>query len=139
MDQKANGVEPEVLSILPQARISGLQSHCRIRLSLPYGYGRPEEECPMRLMVAVAIVSTLAAPLAVPAEAQTRLPRTSPAERSTDDINRRIRQDQQILGVEQDIRSESNRIRQNVERDRLFAPRYLPPVPRAGCARGAVC
>jgi hypothetical protein len=139
MDQKANGVEPEVLSILPQARTSGLQSHCRIRLPLPYGYGRPEEECPMRFMVALAIVSSLVVPLALPAEAQTRLPRTSPAERSTKDINRRIQQDQRILGVEQDIRSESNQIRQNIDRDRLFAPRSLPPMPRAGCARGAIC
>lgn len=93
----------------------------------------------MRFMVALAIVSSLFLPLAVPAEAQTRLPRTSPAERNTNEINRRIQQDQQILGVEQDIRNESNRIRQNIERDRLFAPRSLPPVPRAGCRRGAVC
>jgi hypothetical protein len=139
MDQKANGVEPEVLSILPQARTSNPQSHCRQGFPLPYGYGRPEEECPMRFMVALAIVSSLVLPLAVPAEAQTRLPRTSPAERNTNEINRRIRQDQEILGVEQDIRSESNRIRQNIERDRLFAPRSLPPVPRAGCRRGSVC
>jgi hypothetical protein len=139
MDQKANGVEPEYLSILPQARTSRLQSHCRVRLPLPYGYGRPEEECPMRLMVALAIVSSLVLPLAAPAEAQTRLPRTSPAERNTNEINRRIQQDQQILGVEQDLRSESNRIRQNIDRDRLFAPRSLPPMPRTGCARGAIC
>jgi hypothetical protein len=76
----------------------------------------------MRFMVALAIVTILVLPLAVPAEAQ-----------------RRIQQDQKILGVEQDIRSESNRIRQNVDRDRLFAPRYLPPMPRTGCARGTVC
>lgn len=93
----------------------------------------------MRFMVAAAIVSSLVLPLAVSAEAQTRLPRTSPAERSTRDINRRIQQDQRILGVEQEIRSENSRIRQNIERDRLFAPRYLPPVPRAGCVRGSVC
>ncbi|MBQ0820222.1 hypothetical protein HPT29_007555 [Microvirga terrae] len=91
----------------------------------------------MRIVVALAIVSSLV--MAVPAEAQTRLPRTSPAERNTDAINRRIQQDQQILGVEQDIQSKSNQIRQNVDRDRLFAPRYLPPVPRAGCGRGRIC
>ncbi|WP_262268196.1 MULTISPECIES: hypothetical protein [Microvirga] len=91
----------------------------------------------MRIVVALAIVSSLV--LAVPAEAQTRLPRTSPAERSTDAINRRIQEDQRILGVEQDIQSKSNQIRQNVDRDRLFAPRYLPSVPRAGCGRGRVC
>ncbi len=91
----------------------------------------------MRFMVALAIASSFV--LAVPVEAQTRLPRTSPAERSTDEINRRIQQDQRILGVEQDIQSKSNQIRQNVDRDRLFAPRYLPPVPRVGCGRGKGC
>jgi hypothetical protein len=139
MDQKANGVEPEVLSILPQARTSRLQSHCRKGIPLPYGYCRPEEECAMRFMVAFAIVSSLALPLVASVEAQTRLPRTSPAERNTDAINRRIQQDQRILGVEQDIQSKSNQIRQNVERDRLFAPRYLPPMPHTGCGRGRVC
>jgi hypothetical protein len=91
----------------------------------------------MRIMMAFAIVSSLA--LVVPAEAQTRLPRTSPAERNTDAINRRIQQDQRVLGVQQELRSESNQIRQNIDRDRLFGPRYLPPMPRAGCGRGTVC
>ena len=93
----------------------------------------------MRFMVVLAIVSSFVLPVTVSAEAQTRLPRTSPAERSTDEINRRIQQDQRILGVEQDVQSKSNQIRQNVDRDRLFAPRYLPPVPRAGCVRGSGC
>ena len=94
----------------------------------------------MRTMVVAAIVSSLALPMAVSAEAQTRLPRTSPAERTTDDINRRIQQDQRILGVEQDVRSQSNRIRQNIERDRMFA--NPPPVPlpsrRGACPAGSV-
>ena len=54
----------------------------------------------MRFMVALAIVSSLALPSVVPAEAQTRLPRTSPAERSTNEINRRIQQDQRLLNLE---------------------------------------
>ncbi|EIM27991.1 hypothetical protein [Microvirga lotononidis] len=93
----------------------------------------------MRFMVAVAIVSSLLLPSIVPAEAQTRLPRTSPAERSRDQINRRIQQDQQILGVEQDVQSKSNQIRQNIDRDRLFAPRYIAPMPRNGCGPGRIC
>jgi len=93
----------------------------------------------MRFMMALAIASSLVLPLVVPAEAQTRLPRTSPAERRTDEINRQIQQDQRILGVEQDVQNRSNQLRQNIERDRLFAPRYLPPVPRTGCGRGRVC
>lgn len=93
----------------------------------------------MRFMVALAVVSSLSLPLAIPAGAQTRLPRTSPAEQSTDQINRRLQQDQRILGVEQDVQSKSNQIRQNVDRDRLFAPRYVPPMPRSGCGPGRVC
>ena len=92
----------------------------------------------MRLMVALAIVSTLAVPLAVPAEAQTRLPRTSPAERSTDDINRRIRQDQQLLNLEERIQMENNQIRQDIQRERLFAPRPLPSIRSGTCPRGSI-
>jgi hypothetical protein len=92
----------------------------------------------MRFVVALAIVSTLILPLAGPADAQTRLPRVSPSERSTRDINRRIQQDQRILGVEQEFQMENNRIRQGIERDRLFGPRTLPPIPRSGCLRSSV-
>ena len=92
----------------------------------------------MRFVVALAIVSSLVLPLAVPAEAQTRLPRTSPAERSTKEINRRIQQDQRLLNLEERIQMENNQIRQSIQRDRLFAPRSLPPVPRGGCPRGSI-
>jgi len=93
----------------------------------------------MRFMVALAVISCLSLPVIVSTEAQTRLPRTSPAEQSTDQINRRIQQDQRILGVEQDVQSKSNQIRQNIDRDRLFEPRYVPPMPRSGCGSGRVC
>ena len=92
----------------------------------------------MRFMVALAIVSSLILPLASPAEAQTRLPRVSPSERNSKEINRRIRQDLRYLELEQEIQSESNQIRQSMQRDRLFAPRSLPPMPRAGCPRGSI-
>ena len=92
----------------------------------------------MRFMVALAIVSSLILPLAVPAEAQTRLPRVSPSERATRDINRRIRQDQQLLNLEERIQMENNQIRQHIRRERLFAPRALPPVPRGACPRGSI-
>jgi len=84
----------------------------------------------MRLALAAAMVSSLLLPLAVPAEAQTRLPRVSPAERKTKTINRQIQQDQRLLRLEERIRMENNQIRQSIERDRLFAPRPLPPMPR---------
>jgi hypothetical protein len=91
----------------------------------------------MRFMVALAIVSSLVLPLALPVEAQTRLPRVSPSERSTRDINRQIRQDQRLLNLEERVQMENNQIRQDIQRERLFAPRSLPPMPRAGCTRGA--
>ncbi|NBJ11934.1 hypothetical protein [Microvirga arsenatis] len=84
----------------------------------------------MRLALAAAMVSSLLLPLAVPAEAQTRLPRVSPAERKTKTINRQIQQDQRLLRLEERIQMENNQIRQSIERDRLFAPRPLPPMPR---------
>ncbi|WP_201830049.1 hypothetical protein [Microvirga zambiensis] len=94
----------------------------------------------MRFMMVLAIVSSVALPVAMPAEAQTRLPRTSPAERTTDNINRRIQDDQRILGVEQDIRSQNSRIRQNIERDRMFSNPPPAPVPyrRGTCPRGSI-
>ena len=94
----------------------------------------------MRFVVALAIVSSLVLPLNAPADAQTRLPRVSPAERSTKDINRRIERDQQLLNLEERVQMDNNQIRQYIQRERLFAPRSLPPMPRAGCTRGAaVC
>ncbi|MDF2813397.1 MAG: hypothetical protein K0S56_4428, partial [Microvirga sp.] len=50
-----------------------------------------------RLMVAAAILATLA----VPAAAQTRLPRTTPAERQVKELNRSIQQEQRVLQREQ--------------------------------------
>jgi hypothetical protein len=75
----------------------------------------------MRFMVAVAVVSSLLLPLAGPADAQTRLPRTSPAERQTKEINRRIRQDQQLLNLEQQIQNENNHLRRSLDRQRMFS------------------
>jgi hypothetical protein len=92
----------------------------------------------MRFGMALAIVSSFALLPVVPAEAQARLPRTSPAERTTKEINRRIQQDQRQLNLERKIQNESNQIRQDIQRERLFAPRSLPPIPRAACPRGSI-
>jgi hypothetical protein len=70
----------------------------------------------MRFMVALAIVSSLVLPLALPVEAQTRLPRVSPSERSTRDINRQIRQDQRLLNLEERVQMENNQIRKDIQR-----------------------
>ncbi len=92
----------------------------------------------MRALVALAIVLSLVLPLAVPADAQMRLPRVSPSERNSREINRRIRQDQQLLNLEERIQMQNNQFRQDIQRERLFAPRALPPVPRGACPRGSI-
>ncbi|MBB3018071.1 hypothetical protein FHR70_001111 [Microvirga lupini] len=92
----------------------------------------------MRIMMALAVGSSLILPLAVPADAQTRLPRVSPSERAAKDINRRIREDQKLLNLEERIQMDNNQIRQDIQRERLFAPRALPPVSRGACPRGSI-
>jgi hypothetical protein len=76
--------------------------------------------------------------LAVPVDAQTRLPRVSPSERNSRELNRRIRQDLRYLELEQQIQTESNKLRHSIQQERLFAPRPLPPIPRAACPRGSI-
>jgi hypothetical protein len=92
----------------------------------------------MRFMVAFAIISSLVLPVSIPAEAQTRLPRVSPSERASKDINRRIRQDQRQLDLEERIQMDNNQIRQDIQRERLFAPRPLPSIRRGACPRGSI-
>ena len=92
----------------------------------------------MRFMVALAIVSSLILPVSIPAEAQSRLPRVSPSERASKDMNRRIRQDQRQLNLEERNQMENNQIRQDIQRERLFAPRALPSIRRGACPRGSI-
>ena len=92
----------------------------------------------MRFMVALVIVSSFVLPLSMPADAQSRLPRVSPSERASKDINRRIRQDQQLLNLDERIQMENNQIRQDIQRERLFAPRALPSISRGTCPRGSI-
>jgi hypothetical protein len=91
----------------------------------------------MRFMVAIAVVSSFLLPLAGPADAQTRLPRTSPAERQTKEINRRIRQDQQLLNLEQQIQNENNHLRHRIDRQRMFS-NPAPGVRIGRCPPGSV-
>jgi hypothetical protein len=92
----------------------------------------------MRFVAALAIVSSLILPFSMPADAQTRLPRVSPSERASKDINRRIRQDQRQLNLEERIQMDNNQIRQDIQRERLFAPRPLPSIRRGVCPRGSI-
>jgi hypothetical protein len=91
----------------------------------------------MRFMVVLAVVSSFALSLTVPAEAQTRLPRTSPAERKSEEINRRIRQDQRQLRVEERIQTQDNQLRQDIDRQRLFSTRP-PSIQNGNCPPSAI-
>ncbi len=93
----------------------------------------------MRWMVTAAVALSFALPLAAPVEAQTRLPRTSPAERKERAINRNLQQEQRQLRLEQQIQIENNQIRRNIDRQRLFSNPAPVPVPRiTTCPRGSI-
>ena len=91
----------------------------------------------MRFMVAIAVLSSILLPLAGPADAQTRLPRTSPAERQTKEINRRIQQEQRLLNLEQQIQNENNHLRQRIDRQRMFSS-PTPGVRIGRCPPGSI-
>lgn len=70
------------------------------------------------------------------AEAQTRLPRKTRSERQVEDINRNLQQDQRIRGIEQQIQTDNNRLRQNIDRQRMFD--NSPSTFRPRCPAGAI-
>jgi len=90
-----------------------------------------------RFAVTLAVASSFALPLALPAAAQTRLPRTSAAERKSQEINRRLQQEQRELRLEGRIQTENNQIRQNFDRERLFSTRP-PSFRNPNCPSGAI-
>ena len=57
-----------------------------------------------------------------PAEAQSRLPRSSPAEQTYNDINRSLQRQEQNLRAEQQTQFELNQLRQERDRIRSVAP-----------------
>lgn len=60
------------------------------------------------------------APLA--AQAQGRLPRTSPSEQSYTEINRDLQRREQVRGAQHQNQFEVNQLRQELNRQELFAP-----------------
>jgi hypothetical protein len=90
-----------------------------------------------RFAVTLAVACSFTLPMAPSADAQTRLPRTSPAERKSDQINQRLRQEQRELRLEGQIQTENNQIRQNIERDRLFNSRP-PSIRNPNCPPSAI-
>jgi hypothetical protein len=85
---------------------------------------------PLILLVILALGSASA-------EAQSRLPRTSPAEQNYNEINRSLQRQERNLRAEQQTQFELNQLRQ--ERDRIQA---VPPPPTIGgvriCAPGEI-
>jgi regulator of sirC expression with transglutaminase-like and TPR domain len=86
-----------------------------------------------RLMVAAAILATLA----VPAAAQTRLPRTTPAERQVKELNRSIQQEQRVLQREQQYQIDNNQLRQRLDR-RQNLSNPSPPARIGTCPAGSI-
>jgi len=87
----------------------------------------------MRTLLILAAVMAVA----LPASAQTRLPRTSPAERQVDDINRSISREQRSLQVQQQNQINNNQIRQSIDRQQMYT-RPSSPFRNSSCPAGSV-
>jgi hypothetical protein len=85
------------------------------------------------LMVTAAILSSLA----VPALAQTRLPRTSPSERQVNEINRSIQQEQRLMQREQQYQIDNNQLRQRLDRQQNLS-NPSPPARIRNCPAGSI-
>ncbi len=90
----------------------------------------------MRIDQVIAAALCFSFAVASVAEAQTRLPRKTPAERQVDDINRNLQQEQRVRGIEQQIQTDNNQIRQNIDRQRMFD--NSPSTFRPRCPAGAI-
>lgn len=88
-------------------------------------------------MVAAVVVSSVVSGLVLPAAAQTRLPRTTPAERQVRELNRSIQQEQRALQREQQYQIDSNQLRQRLDRQQnLINP--SPPARIRNCPAGSI-
>ena len=74
---------------------------------------------------------------AVSAQAQSRLPRTSPAEQNYNDINRSLQRQERNLRVEQQTQFELNQLRQDLSRQQVAPPIVVPGISR-NCPPGSL-
>ena len=89
------------------------------------------------VMVAAVVLSSVVSGLVLPAAAQTRLPRTTPAERQVRELNRSIQQEQRALQREQQYQIDSNQLRQRLDRQQnLINP--SPPARIRNCPAGSI-
>jgi hypothetical protein len=84
----------------------------------------------MRVMVMAAVLLSLA----VPAHAQSRLPRKSPAERQVEELNRSMLREGRQQRFEEQIQTDNNLLRQDLNRLRTMpaAPVIVPVPSRRG-------
>jgi TolA-binding protein len=85
---------------------------------------------------AIAAALCLSFLMASVAEAQTRLPRKTRSERQVEDINRSLQQEQRVRGIEQQIQTNNNQIRQSIDRQRTLD--NSPSSFRSRCPAGAI-
>ncbi|WP_210484936.1 hypothetical protein [Microvirga antarctica] len=85
------------------------------------------------LTVATAILCALTLPVV----AQTRLPRTSPAERQVDEINRSITREQRSLQRDQQYQIDNNQMRQRIDRQQNLS-NPSPPARLRNCPVGSI-
>jgi len=94
----------------------------------------------MRLLLPAAVILSVVLPLSAQAQT-TRLPSKSRSERQVEEINRNIQQDRRLQSLEQEIEVRNNQLRQNIDRDRMFAnppPIPVPPLRRSTCPAGSM-
>ncbi|MBZ6075246.1 hypothetical protein [Microvirga puerhi] len=84
-----------------------------------------------------AVSLSVALMLAVPAVAQTRLPRTSPAERRVQELNRNMQLEQRFQRSEQQYQFNNNQLQQSIDRQRVFS-NPSPPARIGTCPAGSV-
>jgi regulator of sirC expression with transglutaminase-like and TPR domain len=87
----------------------------------------------MRAMVMAAVLLSFAAS----AEAQTRLPRTSPSEREVRDLNRSMMREQRQLRNDEQYQINRNQLRQSIDRQNVFS-NPSPPAGIGTCPRGSI-
>ena len=82
-------------------------------------------------------VAVILSSLAFPAAAQTRLPRTTPAERQVRELNRNIQQEQRVMERQQQYQIDNNQLRQRLDRQQNFA-NPSPPARIGTCPAGSI-
>jgi regulator of sirC expression with transglutaminase-like and TPR domain len=85
----------------------------------------------------VMVVATVLLSFAVPAVAQTRLPRTSPTERQVKAINRSLLREQRQLRSDEQYQIDQNQLRQSLDR-RFNLSNPSPPARFRTCPAGSI-